>query len=351
MALPPLPSPNDDLDDALDVLDRIPLDVLIDSRIRKAFDAGDVAGAVEQIREQVTDADVESLRPGPTGRVALWSITDDGSAEWAMRKLAQIESRRAEIDSQAAAWIAEIRDWQTGETRRLDQRAGFFRYHLTEYAGAYRALDPKRNKTLRLPSGKVSSTETSPKAKVADQDAVAAWLRGHLPGDLVDELVSTQVKVAAVPFRRIADVVDVPVAWDARLACGHLVRLTRPAPREWAIISTDDAGVCDRFATENDAVEALADYGAGHDVDRIPDPGPDQYEPVDVGELLDCPECPAADPIDGTVERQPVAGVDVILETRVVVQGVPVDGAVVEPGTLTFTIQPDLADPGSRADG
>mgnify|MGYP000875846454 CR=1 FL=1 len=53
--------------------------------------------------------------------------------------------------------------------------AAQFAAHLEQYAATFRARDPKRNKTLHLPSGQVKSSEAQPKAAVLQPETLVAW--------------------------------------------------------------------------------------------------------------------------------------------------------------------------------
>lgn len=226
--------------------------------------------------------------------VHAWSIEDDGAAEWAMAHVAQIQANIDAVNAQAAAYRERIERWHDAMTARLRKRSEFFETHLIAYADAFRARDPKRNKTLHLPSGTVSSTESRPAVIVTDDTAAAEWAQ-RLPDEVRDAVVQTTTKVMVVPFRQHVHVGEKIIGYRADLECGHDTDLILPA---------DANG-----------------------------------EPVDLSGTWPCYVCDEH-PIDGPPARQITTVHDV---TALVVRdgdGNEVPGADVRPGGVTFKVRP-----------
>lgn len=149
-------------------------------------------------------------------RAARWTVTDDGSAEWAMAKYATADAELARLQAQAAVWQAEaeerlarIRQWFDHRARRHQATKAFMEAHLVRYALDRRDADPKHNKTLVLPSGAVKTTEQQPKAAVADEAALVAWVTCWYPQAAAEVCPPVPPKVYVRPLRELTTVVEV----------------------------------------------------------------------------------------------------------------------------------------------
>lgn len=104
--------------------------------------------------------------------VQRFRITNDDSAEWALRKLAAIEQDAADTANQYRVWIDRLeRDADKLATRSAFQ-ADYFRGILSEYAEAQRA---EGRKTVALPSGTVGTRYAPAQVIVTDEAAFVAW--------------------------------------------------------------------------------------------------------------------------------------------------------------------------------
>lgn len=161
--------------------------------------------------------------------VMRWTITDDDLAEWAMAHVAQIDAGLEQLAEQKRERIARINRWHDAATRRLTQRRGFFAHHLTQYAAAFRARDPKRNKTLHLTNGVVSSSEAQPKVVVGNATTIIRWAVEHMTTDDLLAIVKNDVLVSEL--RKRTTIVLRPVGYRVKLDCGHehLVPVINPA--------------------------------------------------------------------------------------------------------------------------
>jgi hypothetical protein len=243
--------------------------------------------------------------PQPAAR--HWRIDGPGSAEWSMAHVAQATARLRALEEQRDGYIERITHWFTQAARAEQARLAFFEAHLERYAVEWRAEDPKHNKTLTLPSGKVATRAYDAKPAVEDDAAVIAWAKTHLEGDELASVVRTKETVIAAGFDRVArlsDEIDGAV-YKVTLACGHSFE---------------------------------------HRVEKSPVTG--ELEPLfDVGDIEPCGNCPP-DPEDESYrgQHQPVADVRVIdmwTRTRVVDQaGELIPGARVEPAKVVPTVKP-----------
>lgn len=130
-------------------------------------------------------------------------------AEWAMRKLAALQRRIAEVGQQAKVWRARIDLWEDEEMRRVQPAAGFFEGALKEWAIEGRRAEPKRA-TWALPSGKVSTRQAKePSVILAVDDTnegLIEWLAGALSGEEYDKAVKTKPKVLVSELRKLVKI-------------------------------------------------------------------------------------------------------------------------------------------------
>lgn len=242
--------------------------------------------------DDALDALADAVLPPELAPVARFAIDSDDLAEWAMAHVAEAAANRAQIVAQRDAYVERIERWCADMTARLDRRAEFFEARLIEYAAARRAEDPKNNKTLRLPSGVVKSTEAQPKPDVAPAGHrdVAEWARTAIPDDEARaEVVQETVKVALVEFRKHVRIAERVVGWNVELECGHTV-----------------------FQQDE----------------------PDENTP-----WLGCVGC--SDPVTGDLgRRKPLTAQARTIQVVVDAAGRPVPGTLVRPGGLSFKVVP-----------
>ena len=155
-----------------------------------------------------------------------WEIDGLGSAEWAMRHVAETDAELAELAHQAAEWAERIQAWFDQRAAQLGARRAFFAGHLERYALALRE-DDERAKTLTLPSGKVSTQGSSPKVGIADEAVVQVWAQTNIPEQLLSNVVKVETKVLLPGLRKHVKVEEIPdcavitgtdgtiIRWDA----------------------------------------------------------------------------------------------------------------------------------------
>jgi hypothetical protein len=234
--------------------------------------------------------------------VQRFEVHDDGAAEWCMAHVAAIDTNLAELKAQRQAYIARIDRWHSAAVVRLGGRRGFFAAHLERYAAAFRARDPKRNKTLHLASGVVKSSEAQPKAAVLQPEQLVAWALANMSDEDVAAVVKMEPLVSEL--RKRTKIVVRPIGYVVTLECGHEhhVPVINPAT------------------------------GAPHTPDSLRADG------------MTCDQCDP-DPIDGWLHRSVTAVGD--WDERVVVMPVDTDdgpkvidvaGATVDPGGVTFSV-------------
>lgn len=237
--------------------------------------------------------DGATFHRAPPEQATRWTVTDDGSAEWAMGHVLRADQALAELQAQAQVWrdeaderIRRIAQWFAhGAKRHLATRA-FMDAHLSAYALDRRAADPKHNKTLVLPSGVVKTTEAKPKAEVVDPDAVVAWAV-QLGGERLADIAPEQPRKLYVnALRDNTDVVEVIDHAQLLLASGELIEWVRdgwessyvPPATAWLgkgrCPQPSDGWPTPETATDLVArVEVLASHLEVHGPDGLPVPG------------------------------------------------------------------------------
>lgn len=169
--------------------------------------------------------------------VRRFRIEDDAAAEWAMRKVAEIDGELAKLKALHDGWLERITTWFDRGARRLTGRRMMLVAHLEDYARRERAAGNR--KTVALPSGKVATRSTAMAAAVADEAAVIAWAEANLEGDDLEAVVKVVRSVRVSDLRErttLAQWVG-SVQFVAHLSCGH-------TEESWVTIDPLDPAKC-----------------------------------------------------------------------------------------------------------
>lgn len=170
-----------------------------------------------------------------------WRIRDDDAAEWAMGKLRAAQAQADTISRQYDVWRARLDEWAAESGRRALAEVQFFQGQLEAYALAQR--EATGDATLKLPSGKVSTTKHARTVVVTDEEALLAWARGLMLEndegrlDPLDALFTRTVQRALVSeLRELVGIVDEldPERVEYRWPCGcWVVVVSESEPTEW----------------------------------------------------------------------------------------------------------------------
>ncbi|HEX7277546.1 MAG TPA: host-nuclease inhibitor Gam family protein [Acidimicrobiales bacterium] len=166
----------------------------------------------------------------PGSKPDRWCVSDDRSAEWALRKYLAVDVAIAKLEADAEAYIAQVRAWLDRVTKPLKRRRQFFAGHLTDYALRLRYEDPTF-KTLKLPSGDVPTRLVPARPEVQDTMTFVAWAAQHAPTTVKAKWSPVMAEVGkAIQFLPVlvADGAD-GVAGAVRNSDGHLVAIPMPA--------------------------------------------------------------------------------------------------------------------------
>ena len=106
-----------------------------------------------------------------------WRIENTGSADWALRRLAECEAEIGEIQAQAEAAIARVRARAEELGQRMANGVGFFRFKLAEYAERNRGeLLHGKKKSRDFLHGRIGWRKKAERLTVADSAALEEWL-------------------------------------------------------------------------------------------------------------------------------------------------------------------------------
>lgn len=266
--------------------DTIPSELALE---QEPFDELELDAALEH-----ADAGDE-LEPA-TEAVVRWLPANRGAAEWAARKLRELEQQHAAVTADAAEWHRQIDAWRDAQTKRLERRSLHFQGALIGYVRALIDADPKQG-TLALPSGAVRVTRRQPRVAIDDRELVAESALAHLSAADVEQCVKTPPPPK-------------PVA-DARAVAKLAKIVERPKLRCWRLELEGD--VC---------VETIL---------------PADVEPPAVGDVV-----PYDDGIDEReLELVALSMLGESCEPCAVWadSGHPIEGARVEPGRIDFTVE------------
>lgn len=120
---------------------------------------------------------LHGLPAGVTEDRTGWSVTDDGSADYALRKLGALQASQAKRAAYVAAEIERLQAWAQHEDAQDQRGIDFFTSHLSRYADQLVAdgtIHAKR-KSYKLPHGTLSFRAKATAFEVTNQDEFLRW--------------------------------------------------------------------------------------------------------------------------------------------------------------------------------
>lgn len=113
-----------------------------------------------------------------------WRITNDGVADWSMRKLARAQQERQRIVDRFEEAMRDLTQRRDHALRRPERDIEFFGHHLSEYhAALYEA--GKAGTTYPLAYGNLTSRQQPARVEIIDADAFTEWAEGTNRLDLL----------------------------------------------------------------------------------------------------------------------------------------------------------------------
>ena len=128
-----------------------------------------------------------------------FSINDESQANWALRKIKQLQDEKEKNISLANAEIEKIEEWLNSMNDQVQQSIDYFQSLLAEYAMEQRKNNPKF-KSLKLPNGRIGFRKQQPKWNY-DNDKLIEVLKTSKRTDLIrikEELDKAAIKKAFV---------------------------------------------------------------------------------------------------------------------------------------------------------
>lgn len=108
-----------------------------------------------------------------------FTVKDDSSANWTLRKIKHANDRIEQNNSLAQAEIEKIERWNQQENEQAQYSIEYFEGLLAEYAMKKKAEHPNF-KTLKLPNGKISFRKRQPKWEYDSEKVVQALEKAEL---------------------------------------------------------------------------------------------------------------------------------------------------------------------------
>ncbi|WP_203663752.1 host-nuclease inhibitor Gam family protein [Lacticaseibacillus sp. 53-4] len=127
-------------------------------------------------------------------------VTDVGSADWALRKLAELDREDKEDQEEASKHITEWTDWRDHMLESRQSFRDFLTHELTAYATNKRVADPKYK--LTVPGGVVSFTHYKPKVAVGDADAALKFVKDNWDEKEQAGVIKVTEKLQLTPFKK-----------------------------------------------------------------------------------------------------------------------------------------------------
>ncbi len=188
--------------------------------IDEPFDDDTLDGALSELESPLAHEPAwreRLIERADVAPVHRWTVTDDGSAEWALRKLAAVQASLAELEERRDQWAAKIAQWFDHASRPLARKATFFAAHLEDYALRRRAETNGQVKTVVLPSGRIATHAGRMVVAVGDEPAFRAWALANPEHPLV-RLRPELVKGETGPEKSLRPVEREDGSWVAVLA-------------------------------------------------------------------------------------------------------------------------------------
>jgi len=147
------------------------------------------------------DTDLDAAMDGSSTEAPRWKPTDDASADWAMRKLAETVFAARPVVDQAKAWRERIDEWERRELATLRRRIEFFQDLLEAYGLEERARTKGNRKTVNLPAGSISTRGSEDERLVVDRAAFLACMTTAPP--LIRESLTRSEPKSVSELRRL----------------------------------------------------------------------------------------------------------------------------------------------------
>lgn len=157
-----------------------------EAAVKDAEEAPAVPLTLDDLEDLTLPGDMDpGVDPGEEQRPQRWSITDDGCADWALKKIKAEKDELDRITSLAEQEIARLKEKVEKAQRRYEQNTTFLTSMLEQF---FDTVEHKKTKTgtetYRLLNGQLVRKPGSFKPE-PDHEKLVAWLRENGHEDLV----------------------------------------------------------------------------------------------------------------------------------------------------------------------
>ncbi|HXH08907.1 MAG TPA: host-nuclease inhibitor Gam family protein [Alphaproteobacteria bacterium] len=134
-----------------------------------------------------------------------FEIRDDATADWALRKLSQVEQQQRQRAAFVAAEIERVKTWQAREDAKDQRFADFLTACLRSYYDQLKddGKVSERHKSYRLPHGTLTARAKEAQFEL-DENLLLAWCQTHRPG-----CIRTKQEIAWSDLKPLLRVVEV----------------------------------------------------------------------------------------------------------------------------------------------
>lgn len=129
-----------------------------------------------------------------------FEVVNDIQANWALRKIKELESEIKSNQEMAQYEIEKIEQWEEQVNQSLTRSVDYFKGLLAKYAMAKKENDPSF-KSLKLPNGNLQFRKQQPKWSYDDKTLVASLKQLGL-----DEYIKTEEKPVKKDIKKVLQV-------------------------------------------------------------------------------------------------------------------------------------------------
>jgi hypothetical protein len=119
-------------------------------------------------------------------------VTDKGSADWCLRKIAAYRAEMAENQELVQAEIERLQQWLKAENEKAEQSIAYFSGLLEEWLRAEHERD-ERKRSVSLPHGRIRLKKQQPEYTYQDEK-VTLFLKTAAPDMVKTEVIETYSK-------------------------------------------------------------------------------------------------------------------------------------------------------------
>ena len=129
-------------------------------------------------------------------------VDDDQKANWALRKISELQKEVERNTKLAEQEIDKIKQWETTQNKQIGDSILYFEGLLNEYAIKQREIDPEF-KSMSLPNGRFGFRKQQPKWEYNDEKVLS-----YLEQAGMNDLIRTTRVPNKAEIRKIFEVVD-----------------------------------------------------------------------------------------------------------------------------------------------